>query len=122
MWNPPKDIFTASLPQSFILMHFFLDLLSCLGKIRATLSRKTEAITSPRIIYIRHQIVPVPTGGREPVLNPTNVLGIPFIVKSLHEFIFLPFLSFLLNTIIAVPVSEGSNSSKFQIVSLITDS
>lgn len=70
-------------------MQLFLGLLSCLGKIRVTLSRKNEATTSHRVIYIIHQSVPVPTRGVGIFIDPTNALEISFTIQSLHEFIFL---------------------------------
>ena len=87
--SPQMHFYSISSPILCSDAIFFLDLLSCLGKVRVTLPRKTEAITSPRIIYIRHQIVSVPTAGRELIATPTNALGISFTIHPLHQFILL---------------------------------
>ena len=89
MESPQTHFYSISSPILCSDAIFFLDLLSCLGKVRVTLPRKTEAITSPRIIYIRHQIVSVPTAGRELIATPTNALGISFTIHPLHQFILL---------------------------------
>lgn len=83
--EPLENIFTTFSPQSRVLI-FLSGLLSCLGKVRLNLPRKTEAPQA--LIFIHIPTIPVPTGVLGIRTDPRKCLKTSFTIRFHHDFMF----------------------------------